>query len=370
MVGEREILARRLRRAIRRGEGRKEAAFDALARAVFAYQFAHNAIYRAYCEGRGVAPATLRHWTDIPAVPVEAFRAAPLVCGDPATAEAVFVTSGTTAGPERRGRHYMQRLDVYRVAALTWFRRHLLPRDAPPVRRVLSLVPRVEEAPHSSLARMVGWIRERWGRQADTVAWGADEGLRWSVFADALRASVATGQPVLLLTTSLALLAALEAAAAEGLRVRLPPGSRLMDTGGSKGQRRSIDRGALYAEVHARFGIPPAWCVNEYGMTEMSSQFYDGVAGRAHPDPEARRHHAPPWVRSRAVDPETGALCAPAAEGWLRHWDLANLDSVLALQTADLGLADGRTVQLRGRAALAEARGCSLAAEALAWSHA
>jgi|DewCreStandDraft_2_1066082.scaffolds.fasta_scaffold00287_39 hypothetical protein len=367
MDAERRLLARRLWRAIRRGEERDGVAFDAMARAVFAYQFARNPVYRAYCQRLGVTPEVVDHWTAVPAVPVEAFRAAPLVCGDPTAAAAVFVTSGTTAGPQRRGRHYLLRLDLYRAAALTWFRRHLVPPDAPTPTRTVALVADVAEAPHSSLACMVAWIRRRWGRRADTVAWSATVGLRWGVFAQALRDAAAAGEPVLLLTTSLALLAALEAAAAEGFRVRLPPGSRLMDTGGAKGQRRSIDRGALYAAVADRFGIPPAWCINEYGMTEMSSQFYDGVAGRAHPNPERRRHRAPPWVRSRAVDPDRGVLLEPDAEGWLRIWDLANLDSVAVLQTADLGAADGRSVRLRGRAPTAEARGCSLAAEAWAW---
>ena len=50
--------------------------FDRLARAVFAHQFACNPPYRAFCERRGVSPATVAHWGEIPAVPTDAFKAA------------------------------------------------------------------------------------------------------------------------------------------------------------------------------------------------------------------------------------------------------------------------------------------------------
>src|SRR5690606_14539112 len=94
---------------IRRGAGASLPAseFDALARAVFTHQFACNPIYRAYCEARGKTPTSLDGWEDVPAVPTDAFKAAPLSCGDPAAAEVVFRTSGTTRGSERRGTHYM-----------------------------------------------------------------------------------------------------------------------------------------------------------------------------------------------------------------------------------------------------------------------
>src|SRR5690349_13247954 len=69
---------------------------------LFAHQFEHNAPYRAFCARRGVTPATVACWEDVPAVPSAAFRRADLACGP---AEAVFRTSGTTGGPAARGRH-------------------------------------------------------------------------------------------------------------------------------------------------------------------------------------------------------------------------------------------------------------------------
>ena len=79
-----------------------DAELDALARDVFAHQYACNAPYRAFCDRRGATPETVRGWDDVPAVPTDAFKAAALVFGDPADAAAVFRTSGTTQGRARR----------------------------------------------------------------------------------------------------------------------------------------------------------------------------------------------------------------------------------------------------------------------------
>ena len=120
-------------------------------------------------------------------------------------------------------------------------------------------------------------------------------------------------------------------------------------------------RRELYAALGHRLGVDPDWMINEYGMTEMSSQFYDGVAGAARPDPEERLHAGPPWVRTRATDPETLRILPHGETGVLRHWDLANVDSVACIQTSDLGVTGPDGFRIIGRATGAEARGCSLA---------
>jgi len=80
---------------------------------------------------------------------------------------------------------------------------------------------------------------------------------------------------------------------------------------------------------------------------------------------EPRRKLAPPWARVRAVDPETGEDRPPGEVGALVIVDLANTGSVQAVQTADLGrvLRDG--FEVLGREPGAEARGCSIAADAM-----
>jgi hypothetical protein len=73
----------------------------------------------------------------------------------------------------------------------------------------------------------------------------------------------------------------------------------------------------------------------------------------------------PPWMRVVAVDPETLRPLPEGELGMLRIFDLANVDSVLAIQTEDLGRAWKDRIELAGRASGAELRGCSLLTEML-----
>jgi hypothetical protein len=345
--------------AIGRGAGAPldDGAFGALALRVFAHQFACNRPYRLYCERRGATPETVRDRRAVPAVPADAFKAAALVCAGPAGARAVFRTSGTTGGADRRGAHHFPELALYDAALRAGFRAHLLPDGAR--LRIVSLVPPPEAHPDSSLSHMAGEVAGAFGAEGGGWYVTPEGGIEAAGLARALRAAEADAAPVCLFGTAFAFLHWLDGLA-PGERFRLPEGSRLMDTGGFKGRAREVTRRELYDALTRTLGLPQAWCVNEYGMTELSSQFYDGVAGRA-PAVEARWHAGPGWVRTEATDPESLAPLPHGEVGVLRHHDLANLHSVAAIQTADLGVTSPEGFRVLGRASGAEARGCSLA---------
>ena len=133
-----------------------------------------------------------------------------------------------------------------------------------------------------------------------------------------------------------------------------------METGGFKGRSREMPRAELYAAIEERLGVPSARIVNQYGMTELGSQFYDSVL--RFPATE-RRKLGPPWARVRLVDPATGEDVPDGEAGMIVVVDLANTGSVLALETADLGRRVGDGFEVLGPRRGAEARGCSIAAD-------
>src|SRR5213076_1364578 len=102
---------------------------------------------------------------------------------------------------------------------------------------------------------------------------------------------------------------------------RLGPGSRVMDTGGAKGLLRPLSRGGFLRACWTALGVAGYWCVNEYGMTELCSQRWDSVLrdrfGGRSLDP--RRLVAPPWLRTRVLDPDSLAPVPPGAVGLLCH---------------------------------------------------
>ena len=339
-------------------------AFNAIALRVFAYQYERNAPYAAFCARRGHTPETVTHWTGIPAVPTAAFKEVDLVAGDPAAAQAVFRTSGTTRGAERRGSHYVMDLSLYEASLLPAFGACVLP-DAPQL-TMLSLVPPAAEVPDSSLSHMIETVMTRLGSPESAHCASVESGIDSVRLTAALHEAARLARPVCLLGTSFAFVRWLDDMERAGERFSLPAGSRLMDTGGYKGHGRQVDEATLRDMYHARLGLPASHCVNEYGMTEMLSQFYDSslrdaLAGRG----AVRRKLGPPWVRSRIVDPESLQPLPPGSEGLLQHVDLANADSVMAIQTEDVAVAEGDGFRLLGRAAGAAPRGCSIAMDLL-----
>jgi len=336
--------------------GSSTACFGMLALEVFAHQFEMIPAYRRVCEARRQTPDTVADWRRIPPVPTLAFKRVDLCC---APADRIFLTTGTTEGADHRGRHAMPDLRLYRDASMTAMKELVFP-DVDRI-RVLSLIAPAADRPESSLAQMADWALNVYGTDASGgfVRGGI---LDFESFAEALREAAHSGEPVCILTTTAALIRFFDRCRDEGWSFRLSHGSRLMDTGGDKGAPRVLSRNGLLHAVWQTFAIPGYFCVNEYGMAELSSQFYDNVirdrvAGRF----SYRAKIGPAWTRTRVIHPETLDDTEDGEPGLLCHVDLANAGTALAVLTEDIGrtVADG--FELLGRAKGAETRGCSLA---------
>jgi hypothetical protein len=330
--------------------------FETLALETFAHQFEAVAPYREYCRSRGRTPQEVRRWRDIPAVPIRAFKRVDLCCAPPMR---VFLSTGTSEGSQSRSRHLMPDLRLYERSAIAGMRGYLFP-DVPTM-RLVSLVVRSDLEPQSSLAQMVAWAFERFADPGSVFAM-TERGLDVEKLVEALRASENDGEPCCIMTTTGALVWFLDHARENGLTFRLPHGSRLMDTGGDKGAPRRLSRGGLLHACWSALGIPGYFCVNEYGMAELSSQFYDNVIAHRCAGRFTRRYKiGPPWTRTLVLDPISLAPVPDGTQGLLCHYDLANAGTAMAVLTEDVGRAVDDGFELLGRASGAESRGCSLA---------
>ncbi len=360
-----------------RGTELSDERFNDLALKIFAHQLRYNKPYATYCARKGVTlermPAA---WEQIPAVPTAAYKEAALAAFDPRKAKLVFETSGTTRGIG--GRHYMETAALYDAALLAGFDRFMLYDGAR--LRYLNLVPNPQERPQSSLGYMMARVAGE--RGAGDIGWylRADAFAFDDLFGD-IGDSIARGEAVCIAATAFALAALLDAAEERNLRFSLPAGSRIMETGGFKGRTRVIVREELYSRTSRCFGIDESCIVAEYGMTELTSQWYDlprpePVSSRARGAHEhrasrgahpgiARLKSSPPWLRAYAAGPD-GRPLPDGVVGALVHVDIANVSSCVALATEDLGATYGRHIVLLGREEGAGLRGCSLDAEMLA----
>ncbi len=339
--------------------------FESLALRVFRHQFDTVASYRDYCLQLGAAPDNVDSLAQVPMVSTIAFKYARLWRdgAEKSAAARLFLTSGTTVGSDRRGRHLVPRPEVYRLSAMRHIARMLFPEE----RRMAALAihPTAELMGESSLAQMISWCLDEFA--TDQRLCVADRvGVDLARACEFMLSIERKGLPLCILGTTAAFAALFGFLRDHSISIRLAPGSRAMDTGGAKGQAVP-----LAAEEAARWafellGIEPSNVVNEYGMTEMCSQLYDATALNcgAGFDGWPRMKLAPPWLRPVALDPVTLDPAGDGEVGMLGFFDLANVGSVSALVTEDLGLVgrDG-LVHVLGRASSAETRGCALAIE-------
>ncbi len=338
--------------------------FEALALAVFRYQFEHVEPYRDYCLSLGAHPGSVRSLDEVPAVSTLAFKYAALENHDSfgRGGALVFFTSGTTIGRDERGRHVVPRPEVYRASALAHLRRMLFP-DRMRL-RTLALHPDATRMPESSLARMITWCVEEFGLGPGVCAadrHGLDLGMATRVLAEAERERA----PLCILGTTASLGALFARIDESGKRFRLAAGSRVMDTGGAKGQAVPMDPAEVIRGCAERLGVEPAMVINEYGMTELCSQLHDATPFNSADagEPGRRAKIAPAWLRCAAVAPVTLRPVGEGQYGLLRFFDLANVGSVSCVLTEDFGRVENGRVHLAGRAAMADIRGCALGIE-------
>jgi hypothetical protein len=337
-----------------------DARFDALALELFAFQFERCAPYARFCQGRGRTPGSVRSWRQIPPVPTGAFKELPLRSFPARRTLHTFRTSGTST--EKRGELHLDSLTLYETSLLSSLDHFLFPdlARADGRMRIRILAPSPSELPDSSLSHMFGCLLRARGDRSSGFDFEGGR-LRTEELLGILEDAIARELPVAIFGTAFAFVHLLDTLAASETQLRLPSGSRVMETGGFKGRSREVPRDELHRRIETHLGVPPGRIVNQYGMTELGSQFYDSVL--RHPD-QARRKLGPPWARVRIVDAE-GDDVPSATAGRIAVVDLANTGSVLAIQTADLGRADAAGFEVIGREPGAEARGCSLAADAM-----
>jgi Acyl-protein synthetase, LuxE len=353
--------------------------FAALAEELFALQFKHNAAYRKICEARYLTPQTVGDWTQIPAVPTGAFKELELTSLALAERTAVFHSSGTTEQKPSRHFHSAESLVVYEASLWHWFKQNC---QLPIANcQLICLTPPPVAAPHSSLVHMFEVIRQKTGEASlpascspfvgkldKAGAWTLD--LEAAVVALSDNSKLKTQNSKLILGTAFSFVHLLDYLAENNLSFRLPPGSRVMETGGYKNRSRSLPKAELHALIEKHLGVPRENIICEYGMSELSSQAYAvtseewRVVSRS-----AVAHHSslithhfrfPPWARVQIISPEAGREVADGETGLIRIFDLANVFSVAAIQTEDLGVRRGDGFELVGRAQFAEPRGCSL----------
>lgn len=336
-------------------------AFDALACDIARFQAITTVGFARLCRARRVDPASLARAEDVPAVPTDAFKLTRVATFPEPETHCVFRTSGTTM--TARGSHAMRTVATYERASIA-FGKAWLARDLDKRVPVLVLGPSPDEVPDSSLVHMCASFAKAFGRRAerDATFLVKDGVIDLGTFDERVSYALAERVPVLVLGTSFAFVHLLDALGDE-TPFPLPAGSRVMQTGGFKGKSREVPAEKLRAALAETFSIDARAIVAEYGMTELSSQFYERTLFDVAADHGT--YVEPPWARVIPVDPVTLAPVREGEVGLAKIVDLANVDSAVAVVAQDRVRRVAGGFELLGRAPGAPPRGCSIAMDEL-----
>jgi phenylacetate-coenzyme A ligase PaaK-like adenylate-forming protein len=312
--------------------------FNELALATFHNQYINNQIYGTFVRSLRVEPATVKHLTQIPFLPISFFKTHELITGERGKSETVFTSSTTTS--QTPSRHIVTDISLYEKSFYKGFE---LFYGRPEDYVILALLPNYLEREGSSLVYMF------------------DHFIKTSPFSESgfflndhhalintLNNLKTRKQKTLLIGVTYALLDLAEKG------VKLDYNFVVMETGGMKGRRKELLKEELHAILRDKFGVSQIH--SEYGMTELLSQAYSQMDGL---------FDCPPWMKVliRDID-DPLSLIKENRTGGINVIDLANQNSCAFIATQDLGKkqADGK-FEIMGRFDNSDIRGCNLMIE-------
>lgn len=308
--------------------------FTDIALALFRYQYAGNALYRAFTDMLHVNPEAVTHISQIPFLPISFFKTHKVVTGDVAAPALVFESSRTTG--DTPSRHFVKDEAVYETSLLHGFRQFYGPVED---YVILALLPSYLERGNASLVHMAKVLMAKSGRPEK--GFYLDE---WDRLAEVLTTLEQRGQKTLLLGVTFALL---DFAAAKPMKLQH---TVVMETGGMKGRREEWTRAQVHAYLQQQWGVRTVH--SEYGMTELLSQAYalkEGVFRCAD------------TMRVLVRDINDPLDVKEQGSGCLNIIDLANVHSCAFIAAEDVGrIYADNSFEVMGRVDHAALRGCNL----------
>lgn len=300
----------------------------------YQFQSQHCKVYRDYIRLLGKNKTSIRHFSDIPFMPIEFFKTQQVIA-DGMNAEVTFSSSGTTGMVTSK--HLVADVDVYKQT----FRRIFADFYGPLSDiAVLALLPSYLERNGSSLIYMVDDLMKQSKQpESNYFLYNHQE------LYDTLILLKNKGTKTILFGVTYALLDFIENYAFEF------PELIIMETGGMKGKRKEMVKQEIHQLLEKAFAVNGIH--SEYGMTELLSQGYSAGKGI---------FRLPKWMKILIRDTNDPlSLIPPHKTGGINVIDLANRYSCSFIATQDLGKVyqDG-SFEILGRFDQSDIRGCNL----------
>lgn len=328
MLSEKEIVAKIF-------SIKTEEEFNHTAISVFNYQYEYNDIYKQYVDLLGIKPNDIRHYLQIPFLPIEFFKSQQVICQSTKKADIVFSSSGTTG--QITSKHFVNDIELYKTSYSKGFEQFYGNIDD---YCILALLPNYLEREGSSLVYMFDdLIKQSKHVLSNFYLHNVDDLIK------TIKELKQQNQKTILLGVTYALLDLAEK------NIELNENFIVMETGGMKGKRKELLKEELHQLLKQSFKVNSIH--SEYGMTELLSQAYSKENGL---------FNCPPWMRVliRDINDPFNYL-SEKKNGGINVIDLANLNSCSFIETKDLGKKhNSNTFEIIGRFDNSDLRGCNL----------
>lgn len=308
--------------------------FNRIAIKIFNYQAENNPVYKEYLFHLGTVVSSVKHFEEIPFLPIEFFKTHKIITGSENIAK-IFYSSGTT-GMERSN-HHITDISLYEKSFLTAFEAQYgkLTNYC-----ILALLPTYLENESSSLVYMVDRLIKESKHPDSGFYLDNIEDL-----ANKLTILEKANTKIILIGVSYALI---------NLAEKFPANlsnTIVMETGGMKGKRKELTKKELHKFLSSKLGVHSIH--SEYGMTELLSQAYSTGQGK---------FNTPPWMKILIRDTyDPFSYLEDGKSGGINIIDLANINSCSFIEAKDLGKInpDG-SFEILGRFDYSDIRGCNL----------
>lgn len=326
--------------------------FNEYCLSIFQYQYQYNKVYQQFAnnvlkrKSSSKKLPVLKHYTEIPFLPIEFFKTHTVTCFPVSPKTVYFESSGTTQ--HALSRHYVLDEKVYQQSILHGFTRFY---GNPEDYLFIFLLPDEKTRPHSSLVYMANYLR--------SLSKHPDSGFYLNDFArsiQVLKNHLSSNKKIFLLGLSYALMDFFEAS------VPVSDTVIIMETGGMKGKKEEMPKKYFHQYLKSKLSLSGDVEIkngatfkihSEYGMTELFSQAYSSDQGI---------FRTPPWMKvcvRELDDPLT--IYTKDKQGAINVIDLANIHTCSFIATSDIGklYSDG-SFEILGRSDFSDIRGCNL----------
>jgi phenylacetate-coenzyme A ligase PaaK-like adenylate-forming protein len=314
---------------------KSEQDFNQIALKVFHFQFQNNIVYQTYVKQLKVNTKDIKHYTQIPCLPIEFFKTQEVICEEKNAQSICFTSSGTTG--QITSKHYVNEVKVYETSFLKGFE---LFYGKPHDYCILALLPNYLERTGSSLVYMFDrLIKDSKHPQSGFYLNNIDE------LISTIELLKQQKQKTLLLGVTYALLDLADN------NIELTDDFIVMETGGMKGKREELLKEELHRILKDKLKVKSIH--SEYGMTELLSQAYSKENGL---------FTCPLWMKVLLRDMnDPFCYLSKQKSGGINVIDLANINSCSFIETKDLGrMYDNGVFEIMGRFDNSDIRGCNL----------